>query len=258
MILTRVVPGGDAGGPGSVDTDSDGARDDLRSWYAAPRPDWLRLNLICSVNGSAVGADGTSETLTNRADRAILGAIRSLADVILVGAASVRAEGYHLPKTARLAIVTASGDLAGHRILGEAAAGRILVLCPTSARESVIDSLGGLAADVVPVADDGGQLTPRAMLDALSALGLRHVVCEGGPALAVQMLDAGLVDELCLSTGPVLAGLPSTGGPLTALGVNIERRLRLDQLLVDDGSGLYARWGVTMEWPRHGGLPASR
>ncbi|WP_181134458.1 dihydrofolate reductase family protein, partial [Rathayibacter sp. AY1D5] len=71
--------------------------------------------MIASVTGSSTGSDGTSETLTNRVDRTILGVVREQADVVLVGAASVRAEGYRVPRRVPLAVVSASGDLAGHR-----------------------------------------------------------------------------------------------------------------------------------------------
>ena len=71
--------------------------------------------------------------------------------------------------------------------------------------------------------------------------GLHRSVWCGGPSLAAQMLDAGLVDELCLSTSPTVGGvsLPMFGAsPISA------HRLELTQLLSDDTSTLYARWQV--------------
>lgn len=232
MILTRVFPSASA----PLDISADDTRERLRGLYAVPAVEWVRLNLISSVNGSAAGSDGTSESLTNRADRAILGAIRSLADVILVGAASVRAEGYHLPSASRLAIVTSSGNLAGHRIDGDAA-GRVLILCPEAARPAVTASLAGLDIEIVVIPDLAGRLGADAVIGSLRDRGLDHIVCEGGPSLAVQLLNAGAVDELCLSTGPVV-----TGSVLPVLGGADEHPLTLSQLLVDDASGIYARW----------------
>lgn len=233
MILRRVFPS-----PGEpIDITVEDARERLRELYAVPEPAWLRLNLISSVDGNAVGSDGTSESLTNRADRAILAAIRSLADVILVGAASVRAEGYHLPSASTLAILTMSGDLAGHRMGGDDEAARVLVLCPAEAREAVLASFGGREPQIVEIDDVEGRLPAVDVIRALHDRGLRRIVCEGGPSVAAQLLDAGVVDELCLSTGPVVAG---AGLPL--LGRVAEHRLTLAQLLVDDASGVYARW----------------
>jgi hypothetical protein len=86
----------------------------LNDLYRPMRPDWLRINLIQSLNGAIVGVDGTSNSLSNRIDRKILGIIRSHAEVILVGAKTVRAEGHVLPLGRDLAVVTNSGDLSGH------------------------------------------------------------------------------------------------------------------------------------------------
>ena len=205
----------------------------LLELYAPPRADWLRLNLVASVSGSAAGADGTSESLTSRADRRILGVIRELADVVLVGANSVRAEGYQLPKRAPLAIVTRSGDLGGHRLGGGER--QAIVFGPESARAAAAASID---ARFIAVEDDG----IHTLLAALRAEGFASIVCEGGPSLASQLIAAGVVDELCLTTSPRLNGnaLPVLGG-VTAEDVPV----RLDQLLVDGDGSLFARWRLS-------------
>jgi riboflavin biosynthesis pyrimidine reductase len=235
VIVQRLFP--EAGRP--IELEAADARARLSELYLLPGLDTLRINLVASVSGSAAGADDTSETLTNRADRKILGVIRRGSDVVLVGAASVRAEGYQLPRTAPLAIVTSTGKLGGHRLTLDSDRFAPLVLCPASAADTALDGLPGAEAVVVP--DSDGQMSATDILSALRARGLRRIVCEGGPSLAGQMLDAGLVDELCLSTSPTVGGvsLPMFGGaPLSA------RRLELVQLLADDTSTLYARWHV--------------
>jgi len=239
VILTRVVPS--AHNAERIDLGEGHALEALAALYTPPRPEWLRLNLVSSVNGSATGGDGTSDSLTNRADRTILRAIRSLADVVLVGAASVRAEGYHLPKNSRLAILTGTGDLDGHKVRGDVEPGRLLVICPAAAVARAEASLDGLAAEIIVVDDVGARIAPTDVIARLRDRGLAHIVCEGGPSLAGQLLDADVVDELCLSTGPVItsAQLPLLGGAGVA-----DRRLDLSQLLMDDASGLYARWLV--------------
>lgn len=235
MIIRRIFP--DAGEALSIDADD--IRDRLSEMYALPDEEWVRINLVVSVNGSAAGSDDTSETLTNRADRKLLGVIRRQSDVILVGASSVRAEGYQLPRTAPLAIVTRSGDLGGHRI--EASAGRSMpiILCPASAADRATDELPG--AEVLVVADHDGRLSSADLVSALRGRGYRRITCEGGPSLAGQLLDARLVTELCLSTSPVAGGLmlPMFGSERIAASA-----LQLVQVLVDDQSTLYTRWGV--------------
>lgn len=219
MILRPLVPVGP-----EIDLDDRAALLDL---YRPPSPAWLRLNFVATVDGSAAGPDGTSETLSSRSDRRILGVIRELADVVLVGAGSVRTEGYQVPKRAPLAIATRSGDLGGHRLTE---LDRVLVLGPETAREAVASTLG---AEFVSVSR-----SPGALLEALRERGWASVACEGGPTLAAELLGAGLVDELCLTTSPVLGGsaLPLLHGVVPA------RALRLAGLLSDEADMLFARW----------------
>jgi riboflavin biosynthesis pyrimidine reductase len=237
VILRELLP--DAGTV--VDLDAPDASEQLAALYAPPRSDWLRLNLVTSVGGSAVGADSTSESLTNPVDRAILRTIRSIADVVLVGAASVRAEGYFVPRTSALAIVTTSGNLGDHRITVTGKRGALLVLCPASATDAVLASTAGLPVEIVVVRDHDGTLSPADIVAALHAREFTSIACEGGPRLAAQLLAAGLVDEVCLSTSPQLGG-PVV--PLFGTGESEPQRLELRQLLTDGESGLYARWAL--------------
>ena len=46
----------------------------------------------------------------------------------------------------------------------------------------------------------------KAALDALAARGYQRVLCEGGPHLLAQLAGEGLIDELCLTLSPLLAG----------------------------------------------------
>ncbi|KQO46979.1 MULTISPECIES: dihydrofolate reductase family protein [unclassified Frigoribacterium] len=247
-VLHALERPGDVGLELDIDEDSTPAR--IRELYAPPRETWLRLNLIAAVSGDAAGSDGTSETLSNATDRTILAAIRSLADGVLVGAASVRAEGYRVPKSSRLVVVTSSGDLSGHR-MDPSEAGRVVVVCPASARVRVRETLGEAiwaVATVLTAPDDEGRLEPAAILRCLRDQRLRSLVCEGGPSLAGQFLRDGLVDELCLSTSPVVIG---SGLPVFGRERFDPASLVLGQLLVDEQSTLYARWSVD-------GGPASR
>ena len=233
MIVRNVVPGD--GDPVELTAPDAAAR--LDAWYRTTRPAWVRINLVVSVNGNAAGPDGTSATLTVGADRKILGAIRRNSDVVLVGASTVRREGYFLPRTAPLAIVTGTGDLSGAAIPEDIDPDRVLVLCPQSAVETVSLTL---AAPVTVIALPGPRLSSQIIVDALRARGLQRIVCEGGPALASQLVDDGLVDELCLTTSPQVNGSVSPALP----GLNAQRPARLTQLLVDSSGALYARWAL--------------
>ena len=99
-------------------------RRDLAAAYAYPREDWLRINMVASVDG-ATWLDGLSGGLSGDGDRRVFGVLRGLADVILAGAATVRAEGYRparprpawaelrrgRPPTPPIAVVTRRLDL---------------------------------------------------------------------------------------------------------------------------------------------------
>jgi riboflavin biosynthesis pyrimidine reductase len=224
-----------------VELDDADARARLLEWYRPPGADWVRLNLISTVSGSAAGPDNTSESITTSADRRILGVIRQLADVVLVGAGTVRVEGYQLPKRAALAIVTASGDLGGHQLPEDTRADQLFVVCSAAAVDRARMSLGSASATFVelPTSEDG--LDAGEILDALRDRGLRSIVSEGGPKLAAQLIAAGLLDEICLSQAPYLGGADI---PAFEPGGNELRKLRLTQLLIDDESVTYSRWQV--------------
>lgn len=178
--------------------------------YARAEASYVRLNMITSLNGAAAGGDGTSDTLTSAVDRTILRAIRDDADLVLVGAQTVRAEGYVLPRTALLAVVTRSGDLGGHRFApGDGAShARVLIVCPegSPAHRDGVHLGEGLAADIVavPGTPGSGDLDPHAIIAALAERGYRRIVCEGGPALAAQFVAADAIDEFCLTVAPTI------------------------------------------------------
>lgn len=245
MMLRRVIPA--AGG--ALDLDAPDARQTLLDWYAPHGPEHLRLNLVTTLDGRAAGADGTSESLTSRTDRMILGVIRQLADVVLVGAESVRREGYLRPRRAALAIVSASGDLAGHRLTQQHPAARennldllppVLVLTTRAGAQRATDAVPG--ADVVPLpVRSDGRIAPASIVETLHKRGYRGIAAEGGPSLAAQLVSSSLVDELCLTVMPRLGGpaLPLLGIDLAPITAAIAR-----QLLIDEGGALYGRWSL--------------
>lgn len=211
--------------------------------YAVAEASHVRLNLITTITAATAGADGTSDTITSRTDRYILGAVRRAADVVVVGAQTVRAEGYLLPKSARLAIITSTGDLGPE---GLSDAGRedrppALVLCPASGADAVRLALGDARTEVVAVPTDASRLGPHEILAALRDRGLTKVVCEGGPVLATQFLEAGVVDEVCVTVSPVLE-------PPSSPFVSPAERIATEVagMLVDDAGFSYLRLRARM------------
>lgn len=213
-------------------------RDALRTWlaerYERPGEAWVRVNLVSALGGHTTGSDGTSEGLTGGIDRLLLAELRRSADVVLVGAGTLRAERLGMPRSAALAVATRRGDLDAAVLPKPTEDGRrALVLCPERVADALRDRLGD-RAKVIAVEGDPSA-APALLVDALAMEGLTRVVCEGGAELAGRLVTSGVVDELDLTTAPLLAG----GGPsLRALG----GVWSLGALLRDETDRLYARW----------------
>lgn len=188
---------------------------DLAALYGSPAG--VRLNMISSADGAAtVGAK--SGGLGGAADKAVFAALRSLCDVVLVAAGTVRAEGYgpaRIPPEVRearqgrgqapvpaIAVISRSADLDyGSKFFTEAEVPPI-VITGEAGRVKVVT--GAPKTEVVVAGDDGVDLA-RA-LAALSDRGLRSVLAEGGPSLNGQLLAGGLIAELCLTLAPRVVG----------------------------------------------------
>jgi riboflavin biosynthesis pyrimidine reductase len=190
--------------------------DALEQWYRHPTDQHLRVNFVATLDG-AIEVGGRSGPLGGPADRQVFMAMRAVADVILVGSGTATAENYGpvrleagaqarrrargQPDRPRLAVVSGTGRLdPGARMFtgGE----RVLVFTT----EPVVQARPDLAqvADLVGCGDD--RVEPNRMVSTLHGMGLTRILCEGGPALARGLFSAALVDELCLTVSPVLAG----------------------------------------------------
>lgn len=184
--------------------------------YIHPSDRHLRINFVASLDG-AVEVGGRSGPLGGPADRAAFMAMRAVSDVVLVGAGTARAEDYGPVRLATevqerragrgqaprppLAIVTARGDLdVGARLFEP---DRDVVVLTTQRVAATRPDLAGVA-DVVVCGDD--VVDVRAAVGELRDRGLGRILCEGGPALTRSLFEAGLVDEICLTFSPVLAG----------------------------------------------------
>jgi riboflavin biosynthesis pyrimidine reductase len=223
--------------PGNwVDLDGNALDAWLTDRYALEGDRWLRLNMVTALGGEISGPSGTSEELAGGIDRPLLRVLRASGDVVLVGAASIRAGGYPLPRLAPLAVATTTGDLSGHALPAGTTPERLLVLCPPSAAARATATLGGIGT-VLPLHGDP-VADPALLLDALAAHGRSRIVCEGGGGIASRLFAAGLVDEFDQSIAPIVS---SPGAPLTAGTVPLVSG-RLRGLLRDGTDRLYARW----------------
>ncbi len=218
----------------------------------SPGAGWLRCNMVTSLDGAATGADGKSGSINDAADHAVFEVLRASSHAVVVGAGTIRAEGYPplsvaeplvglrrargLPEALPLVAVTHRGEvpptLRGHRD------GSALIAMPERAPGLVRarDDLG--EANVLVCG--GESLDLRELVDQLHARGLTQLLTEGGPSLLGSCIAAELVDELCYTIAPHVVGgehprtVGADGSPAT---------LEL-ALLVEHDSTIMGRWFV--------------
>ncbi len=194
--------------------------DDLRRTYmVADRSlPWVRMNFVSSIDGAAT-IGGTSGALNDPWDLQVFEFLRALADVIVVAAGTIRDENYdgiYVPEEyvpwrrahglsdhPRLAIVTNSGDLDPASAPFDVGTRKERPLVFAASDAAIADGLEEVA-EVLLSPGDGVDL--EWMVGELHARGLNQILSEGGPHLFGSMLQAGLVDELCLTVSPKLVG----------------------------------------------------
>lgn len=217
---------------------------ELAKAYAYPPiTPWLRANMVVSLDGAAT-ISGLSGGLGGAADRRIFLLLRGLADVVIVGAQTVRSEGYGpvrpgpgwdelrqgRPDVPPLAIVSRSMDLNLDAPVFTRAEVRTIILTCAAAPE---DRRAAAAerAEVIIAGTEEVDFTTA--LRELKTRGYERMLCEGGPTLLAEIAAAGLLDELCLTISPILVA----GGamrPLHGTALSRPDRMRLSGSLTDD------------------------
>ena len=186
------------------------------------RPDdrpWLGVCMVASIDGSTV-VDSNSRSLSSKTDQEVLLTLRDLADVLIVGAATLRIEGYGPPRKRgqRVGVVSRRGDVDASSPLFTSGSGFLIL--PEDAPSTSIESVRAGTGDV----DFAGAL---AQLDA------NFVQAEGGAQLNGALSAADVIDELNLTISPQLAG--GDGPRVTSGSIQVSRRMRLAHVLEDEG-----------------------
>ena len=208
---------------------------------------------MSSIDG-AVTAEGASAGLGTPADKAVFTILRELADAVLVGAGTVRAENYggvrlseavRADRTTRgmsavppIVVVTASADIdPTSRVFTDTAVAPVVITsahAPVDARRR----LAATGADVVEV--PGDDVSTASIVQTLDARGLHRVLCEGGPGLFGRLLSDDAVDDVCLTISPVVVA--GDAGRISRSASSSIRRLTRAHVLADDDGTLLTRW----------------
>lgn len=226
--------------------------DELAGLYDVPTHagTWLRANFVASLDGAATGADGRSGSINTDADFVVFSLLRALSHAVIVGAGTLRAEGYGrlktparfagvraargLPDDLALVIVSRSGQVPP--TVAAAQGGRALMLTCESA-PGLADARRLLGAENTVVVGDA-EVDLDAGLHALHARGWTHLLTEGGPSLHTDLHARGLVDELDLTLAPIIVGAEArriTHGQALDAGF-------APTVLVEEDGSLMGRW----------------
>lgn len=217
---------------------------------------WVRANMIASVDGGATVNDRAGG-LGGPGDRALFKVMREVADAVLVGAGTVRAENYsgaQLGVAARqrrqargqaeippIAVVTASGELEPSSRLFTRTEVPPLIFTTTASLAAARDRLHGSAEVLDASTTDPTAVDPAAVLAELGGRGLYRVLCEGGPTLLGDIVAAGLLDELAVTVAPMLVDGTAPrilSGPPAVLPLSVQH------VLTDDNGYCYLRYRV--------------
>jgi len=188
--------------------------------------------MIATADGRAAIA-GRTGPIANRADYELFHALRTRVDAVMVGAETVRVESYG-PMEASAVLVTRGANVPAEVGLLQAPGNRVVVLTPSPDAE-------------LPPCPAQVSYLRSGIVDGVrrlrTELGMRSVLCEGGPHLLGALLRARLVDELHLVIAPKL-----TGGedPLTIVtGPAFDPPAELELLSLHESGGyLFLRYGA--------------
>lgn len=187
----------------------------LADLYAYPATDtpWVRTNFVSTLDGAAYAEDGRSGSLGGPADTRVFALLRSLADVIVIGAGTARAEGYQPVKASEV-----DGDLRARlglapippiAVVSHSLDIPVVLAVPGQFVITTLDApaarLDALRERVDVITAGTGAVDWSHVLGEFADRGLNRVLCEGGPTLHGTLTELDLIDDLCLSIAPIMA-----------------------------------------------------
>jgi riboflavin biosynthesis pyrimidine reductase len=240
---------------GPIDTADDARLIDFYTYPDDLQSCWVRGNMIASLDGGAT-EKGTTGGLAGSGDRALFALMRHAADVILVGAATVRMENYSgaqfsvEARQARqrrgqaevppIAVVTQTGVFHHDAKLFTRTEVPPLVLTCTQTVTDIRRRLGTLAEVIDASGPESDMVDSATLLKILAERELYRVLTEGGPQLLSELIEDDPLDELCLTVAPILVG--GVARRIATGPGEVHTTLRRSHFLTDDEGYLYTRY----------------
>jgi riboflavin biosynthesis pyrimidine reductase len=215
----------------------------LADLYAPPARRWLRANFVATLDGAANGPDQRSGSINTEADHVVFDLLRRMTDVVVVGAGTVRAEGYPSlraddPTAPPLLVVSHSGQLPVSVAGGPP--GSVMLVTRSGADARALDASRELIGEEFVWTSGADSVDFVRMRNMLEDKGFRQILCEGGPSLLGSLLKAGVVDELDLTWSPIIVG-----GEHPAIVTGPEVNLPASPaLLLEENGSILGRWFV--------------
>lgn len=209
---------------------------DLEELYQVPTTPWLRVNMVSTVDGSATGGSGLTGSINNEADKRVFHLLRRMADAIVVGAGTARAEGYR-PTDRPIVLVSRRADVPAR--LRDAEPGAVLMA--TTAHAERLDEARTLLGNDNVLVLGSHRVDLVELKRRLAERGWSHLLSEGGPHLLHDLVAQGVADELDTTFVPRLV---SGQHPRITDGPDLDVPLDLRLLIEADGT-LIGRWLVT-------------
>ena len=205
----------------------------------------VRTNMVSTLTGSAT-MNHVSEDMGNDTDGQLFAALRNWADVVLVGAQTVRAEDYSGVEPngdgSRPAPIAVPSRSLEFDVTSDFFTTPPIILVPHSSRDDQelakrIATIESTGAEIC----DAGEGTVQDYISVLKDRGFKRVLCEGGPGMIGQLVDIDAIDQMYLTLDPHLSTGVET--PMaTFQGEHSHHRMQLENVAADHDGTVFLRY----------------
>jgi len=238
LTLKRLLPS-----PGEIDS----VTPEEQSWVIASEfgicTGW-RLNFVTDINGLYRDSGGSSDGISNRLDRLLLGKFRSQSDIIVTTGETARRERLSSSKHAPIAVITKTADLDGVPAIQGSQFFTPIILVPKGSESLAESKLDDVDVRIVPFDHSQHSNWPSEVKRVVAQLGFQSPILEGGPRVSAEFIEQAVIDEICLT----ITKKPNeqfSARQLSVAFVNqlfkIETNFVLDGLFVETNN-LFTRW----------------